>query len=71
MEADSRNQCDGCARGLPQHGGIHYQLRNRGLPVMACSADRYLAASSTPQGAKHTPDQMDKSLPEDGRMDGL
>lgn len=39
----SRNQCDGCARGLPVTDGLHRD--KSGLPVMACTKDRYKSES--------------------------
>ena len=39
-----RNQCDGCARGLPiDEHGIH---RGDGYDVIVCTADRYTSAES-------------------------
>jgi len=38
-ESVERNQCDGCARGLPiDEHGIH---RGEGYDVIVCTADRY------------------------------
>ena len=36
----ARNQCDGCARGLPIHDGIHY-IHGTVSPYMACTAHLY------------------------------
>ncbi len=33
------NQCDGCARNLILHSGLH--INEDGLPVQACTANRY------------------------------
>jgi hypothetical protein len=45
-----RNQCDGCARGLPLEGGIH---RGEGYDMIGCTADRYRAVTDpeTPASA--------------------
>ena len=40
----ARNQCDGCARGLPISDGLHREPFS-GLPVMSCTADRYAPAA--------------------------
>jgi len=43
-ESVERNQCDGCARGLPiDEHGIH---RGEGYDVIVCTADRYTSAES-------------------------
>jgi hypothetical protein len=47
------NQCDGCRRGLPwretKHGVPIHDDEN-GVPVMACTADRYTASATRPSG---------------------
>ena len=47
---EPRNQCDGCARGLPINAnGNHVEDKFR--PVMACTADRY-TATTVPEVSK-------------------
>lgn len=45
------NQCDGCRRKLHLGtNGYHYNFNGSGaLPVMACTAERYAAASARPR----------------------
>lgn len=45
--AEGRNQCDGCARGLRIVNGNH--ITEYGQPVMACTADRYAPSAPTVQ----------------------
>lgn len=41
----AKNQCDGCARGMPLRDGIHYGRstirRNRAYDMIGCTAHRY------------------------------
>ena len=48
----ARNQCDGCARGLPIHDGIHY-IHGTVSPYVACTAHLYneLAPQAGPADA--------------------
>ena len=44
------NQCDGCRRGLPlRANNIHYDGEfPSALPVMGCTADRYISSATLP-----------------------
>lgn len=39
-----KNQCDGCARGLPIHNGIH---RGDGYDMIGCTKDLYIPERKT------------------------
>lgn len=47
--AGVRNQCDGCARGLPIRDGIH---RGVGYDAIVCTADRYGAPAAGEGGGE-------------------
>jgi len=45
------NQCDGCRRGLPKRGNIHYSPGGHSNDLIGCTADRYGAGEAQPAAA--------------------
>lgn len=73
-QSAERNQCDGCARGLPIYNGIHRQ--EDGMPVMACAAHLYESAAAqdgrddrTEAGSNHCTNPASAADPEDSCYD--
>lgn len=57
---EPRNQCDGCARGLPVTGGLH---RGEGAwDLQGCTAGRYVEHSYRQQTDREYRDEIGKSM---------